>query len=64
MGASYWGHRLLRSHIKQQTAQESNKQGEDSPLPLHLLPTMQPEQKVNYGAYAQECFHGYTVKRY
>lgn len=48
-----------------QTAEESNKQGEQ-PLPFppnNLLPTMQREQKVNYGPYAQECIHGYVVWR-
>lgn len=33
MGSSYWGQCLLWSHIKQGTAEESNKQGEDSLLP-------------------------------
>lgn len=48
-----------------QTAEESNKQGEQPPLPPpnNLLPTMQREQKVNYGPYAQECIHGYVVQR-
>jgi len=47
-----------------QTAQESNKQGEQPPpTPNNLLPTMQREQKVNYGPYAQECIHGYVGQR-
>jgi hypothetical protein len=48
-----------------QTAQESNKQGEQPPLaPLNnLLPTMQREQKVNYGPYAEEGIHGYGGER-
>jgi hypothetical protein len=34
------------------------------PLPRLLLYTIQPEQKVNYGSFTQECIHDYTVKRY